>query len=228
VTPLSKTLRKQLRPIIILVIGILLITLSFVFWFYTVPPFASLTTYTLNRPTTTKTLNTTASLIEYFGHNEQKAPTPFNESRPMDYLINTTLRLAVTYGGPVEITVHVGDKIVFNVQTNATMTEIRCNTTRYLSYIQNGTLPPAGIFPNITSTISASLFDAFSGGPSPYLLVKNLNTNSSTSVSYSFSYTGIRRNSSGIPLVMFIIGVIIVIIEGIVLLRALIKRLRGR
>ncbi|MGQ9565643.1 MAG: hypothetical protein ACUVT5_03745 [Candidatus Bathyarchaeales archaeon] len=224
---MSKTV-KQLRPIIILIIGILLITLSFVFWFYTVPPFATLTTYTLNRPSTTKNLNTTASLIEYFGHNEQKAPTPFNESRPMDYLINTTLRVTVTYGGPVEITVYIGDKIVFNVQTNTTMTEIRCNTTRYLSYIQNGIPPPAGIFPNITSTISASWLDAFSGGPVPYMLVKNLNATSSASVSYSFSYTGIRRSSSGIPLFMFIIGVIIIIIEGLVLLRAAIKRLRER
>ncbi|MEM2102810.1 MAG: hypothetical protein QXM22_04785 [Candidatus Bathyarchaeia archaeon] len=225
---MSKTLRKQLRPIIILIIGILLITLSFVFWLYIVPPFCTLTTYTLNRPTTTKTLNTTASLIEYFGHNEQKAPTPFNESRPMDYLINTTLRLTVTYGGPVEVTVYVGDKIVFNVQTNKTMTEIRCNTTRYQSYIQNGTLPPAGIFPNITSTISVSWLDAFSGGPAPYMLVKNLNTTSSASVAYNFSYIGIRRSSSGIPLFMFIIGVIIVIIEGLVLLKAFIKRLRER
>jgi len=228
VTPLKQKGRELLRPIILLLIGILLIALSFVFWFYAVPPISGLATYSLSRPTTKDpyNINATASLIEYFGHNEALNPAPFNQTRPVDYFFNTTLNLRVTKDGPVNVTVYVGNQAVFNVVTNTTMKEITCNTTRYNMY--NSTNRPAGMFPNILSNVSLSLFDAFTGGPSPYMLVKNLNPANVTGVTYSFSYNGVHRSSSGITLFMFIIGVVIVVIEGIALLRIFIKRIRER
>jgi hypothetical protein len=60
------------------------------------------------------------------------------------------------------------------------------------------------------------------------MIVKNLNPANITIVSYRFYYEGTLRSSGGITLFMFIIGIIIIIIEGIVLIRTLIRRVRER
>jgi hypothetical protein len=82
--------------------------------------------------------------------------------------------------------------------------------------------------PDIVSPISVSLSDAFTGGTTPYMVIQNLNKTSVASVSYKYNYTAMFRNSDGLPLVIFIVGVIIVVVEGVALLRFVIRRVRER
>jgi uncharacterized membrane protein len=220
---LKKQGRKLIRNLITLIIGIILIIASFAFWQYTVSPICSVDTYHFNRPLNTTDCLPSGSFIEYFGYIIVGQFTYFNRSRPIDYSINTNLTVEAAQGGPIEITVYAGNQIIFQTRTNETVRKIRCS-----SKIYNASNPQPGVFPNITSPVPASWSDAFTGGITSYMLVKNLNSTVSTKVSYKFSYKGMYRSSNGITLLMLAIGVILIIIEGVVFLRILIRRVRKR
>jgi hypothetical protein len=129
--------------------------------------------------------------------------------------------------GPINVTVYIRDNPIFKATTNATDRTIWCNTTLWR---ENNQTSPAGtiMFSNIASPISASWMDTFTGGTTPYMVIQNLNTTSATKVSYIYNYTAMFRNSDGLPLVIFIVGVIIVVVEGVAMLRFLRRRARER
>jgi hypothetical protein len=144
----------------------------------------------------------------------------------VDYSFNLSIRIGANAGQPINVTVYVRGKPVFTAKTNATVGTIYCNTTQQE---KNQTAPKGvSMFPNIASPISVSLTDAFTGGTTPYMIIQNLNTTKSTSVSYLYNYTARFRSSDGLPIAMFIVGVIIAVIEGIGLLRFAIARVRER
>lgn len=168
------------------------------------------------------------SLLFYFGSIEFMQQPRYNTSRAIDHSFSLGLKVQAK-AGPIDLTVYVRDTPIFNQQTNQTVRTIICNNTEYRKY--NSTFhPPAGtiVFGNINGTIPVSLLDAFSGGTTPYMIVKNLNVTSSTSLVFGYSFNASYRNSNGIPLILFIVGVVLAVVEGVVLLRYGIKRIRQR
>lgn len=226
---MARTKRSMLRPSIIFLIGIILIALSLTFWYFMVSPVVSLDTYGIQGQSVSKTISNASSSIYYFGGIRSGEQDTYNRSRPVDYSLNLSIKIDAKTG-PINVTVYVRDNPIFKATTNATDRTIWCNATQRLIYATNNQTPPAGtiMFSDIVSPISVSLMDTFTGGTTPYMVIQNLNTTSATNVSYIYNYTAMFRNSDGLPLVIFVIGVIIVVAEGVVLLRFLIRRVRER
>ena len=216
----------MLRPAVIFLIGIILIALSLTFWYSIVSPVVSLDTYSISGQSVSATISNASSSIYYFGSIIFNSATISNKSRPVDYSLNLSIAINAKTG-PISVTVYVRNNPIFKATTNATDRIISCNTTLWR---KNNQTASAGtiLFPNIASPISVSLIDAFTGGTTPYMVIQNLNTTSATNVSYVYNYTAMFRNSDGLPLVIFIIGVIIVVVEGVTLVRFLIRRVRAR
>jgi hypothetical protein len=222
---LAGTRKSALRPAVIFLIGIILIALSFTLWYYIVPPVVGLSTYSIAPPSASKTIDNASSLTLYFGYLYVSPADVYNRSRPVDYSFNLSMRISANVGQLIDVTVYVRGKPLFNAKTSATVETIYCNTTQLE---ENQTAPKGvSVFPNVESPISVSLTDAFTGGTTPYMIIQNLNT-TRASVTYSYDYTAKFRNSDGLPLAMFIVGVIIAVIEGIGLLRFAIARVRER
>lgn len=223
---MARTRKSALRPAVIFLIGIILIALSFTLWYYIVPPVVSLNTFSIAPPSGSKTIANASSLVLHFGYIYVSPANQYNKSRPVDYSFNLSIIVGASAGQSINVTVYMRGKPVFNAKTNATIRTIDCNTT-----LQEKTqAAPKGVsmFPNIASPISVSLTDAFTGGTTPYMIIQNLNATNAASVSYFYNYTARFRNSDGLPIAMFIVGVIIAIIEGISLLRFAIVRVRER
>lgn len=222
---MARTRKSALRPVVIFLIGVILIALSFALWYYTVPPVTGLSTNSIAPPAASKTIANGSSLIYYFGYVYFNSANIYNKSRPIDDSFNLSLQV-VANTGPISVTVYVRGNAVFSAKTNATDSTIWCNSTLVAS---NETIPAGTIvYPNIAHPISVSLLDAFTGGTTPYMIIQNLNSTSPTSVSYFYSYTAKFRSSDGLPILIFIVGVIIAVIEGIGLLRLAITRVRER
>jgi len=215
---LAKTRKSALRPIVIFLIGIILIALSFALWYYIVPPVVGLSKYSVHSlGLQTKTLENGSSLVFY--------PTNVNNvSRPADDSFDLAINISAS-GGPIRMTVYLRGNSVFSAETNANDSIIWCN-----SALASGsqTFSRTILYPDVVHSISVSLLDAFTGGTTPSIVIQNLNTTGATSVTYFYLYTATFRNSDGLPIAMFIVGVIIAIIEGISLLRFGITRIRER
>jgi hypothetical protein len=215
----------MLRPAVIFLIGVILIALSFTLWYYTVSPVVGLDTFSVMPPSASKTIANASSLILYFGYVYVSPANVYNRSRPVDSSFNLSINVAAN-PGPISVTVYLRGNPVFSAKTNATDRTIWCNSTFAAS---NKTIPAGTIvYPNIVYPISVSLLDAFTGGTTPYMVIQNLNTTKATSVYYFYNYAAKFRHSDGLPIVMFIVGVIIAVIEGIGLLRFAITRIRER
>jgi hypothetical protein len=225
VTNLNKPGKNTIKNTITLLIGITLITLSFVFWYFTVAPVCSLATYSFNRPQTTGNIGPTNTTLIYLGHLMYMQQPQYNKTRPIDYSFNTSVTVRVTKGGPIQVRVYVGDRMIFDQSTDSALQQITCNSTLYDMY--NDANRPRGVFQNIASSVSASLPDAFTGGTTPYMTIKNLSPTETASVTLSYTYSALYRNSNGTTLMMFIIGVVLVVVEAFVFLRILIKRIRS-
>jgi cytochrome bd-type quinol oxidase subunit 2 len=190
-----------------------------------VPPVVGLNTNSIAPPATSgEKIANGSSLTLYFGYVYFNSANIYNKSRPVDDSFNLSLQV-VADPGPISVTVYLRGSPVFSAQTNATVRTIWCNSTLYAS---NKTTAGTIVYPNIVHSISVSLLDAFTGGTTPYMVIQNLNSTSPTSVSYFYSYTAKFRNSDGLPILLFIVGVIIAVIEGIGLLRFAITRIRER
>lgn len=202
-----------------ILIGIVLIALSFTLWYYTIPPFTSLGRNNVTlvsaaaRKVTFLTSNSTNPFKAYFGS-------------PIDHSFNLSMSISAT-NGPINVTFYVRDKVPPPVQTNSTVRTIIFDSNLYNN--ASAARPPNSlIFQNITAVVPSSLLDAFTGGATPYMIIRNLNATSTNSVSFTYSYSTSFRHSDGIPLLLFIVGVIIIIIYGIAFVRRFIKRPRGR
>jgi len=215
----------MLRPAVLFLIGIILIALSLTFWYSIVSPVVSLNKYSISGKSVSKISNASSS-IYYFGSIIFNSATINNKSRPVDYSLNLSIAINAKTG-PISVTVYVRNNPIFKATTNATDRTISCNTTLWRKNNQTASTGTI-LFPNIASPISVSLIDAFTGGTTPYMVIQNLNTTSATNVSYIYNYTAMFRNSDGLPLVIFIIGVIIVVVEGVTLVRFLIRQVRAR
>jgi hypothetical protein len=215
----------MLRPIIIFLIGIILITLSFTFWFFAVSPLVTRSAYSLSESAVSETIANQSNLVLYFGNVTFQQHSVYNKSRPVDYSFDLNLSVNIDVW-PSSVTVYVRDTPIFTAQTNKTIHIIVCDTTKFnnSSYHPTGTL----VFPDVNSAIPISLLDAFSGGTTPYLMVQNLNTTLTAKITYGYTYNAFYRSSNGIPLVLFIIGAIIAVGEGVTLLRYVIRRARQR
>ena len=206
-----------MRPGIIILIGIVIIVLSFTLWYYIIPPFTSLSRNSASLASaaagkiTFLTSNSTSPSTVYFG-------------APIDDSFNLSMTIGVT-NGSVSVTVYVRDKVC-TVQTNSTIQTIVFSSSLYNN--ASASRPPKSIiFPNVTAVVPSSLLDAFTGGATPYMVIRNLNA-SETSVSYTYSYSESFRNSDGIPLLLFVIGAVIIIVYGIVFVRRFIRHPRDR
>lgn len=208
----------------IFLIGIILIALSFTLWYYIVTPVVGLSTYNIEPPSKSKTIANASSLILYFGSVNANPSPLYNRSRPVDNSFTLSINV-VANTGPISVTTYLRGNPVFSAKTNATDNSIWCNSTLAAS-----NKPPARtiVYPNIEHAISVSLLDAFTGGTTPYVVIQNLNSTAPTSVTYSYHYIASFRSSDGLPIAMFIVGVIIAVIEGIILLRFVITRVRER
>jgi hypothetical protein len=191
-----------------------LIALSFALWYYVVPPVVGLSKYSVSS-SASKTIANSSSLVLY-------PVNIFNVSQPADDSFNLAINISANEG-PISLTIYLRGNSVFSAETNATERTIWCNSVLATS---NKTFPGTILKPDVTHSIPVSLLDAFTGGTTPKMVIQNLNTTSATSVSYSYYYTASFRNSDGLPIAMFIVGVIIAIIEGINLLRFAITRIR--
>jgi hypothetical protein len=221
-TILQKTKKSLLRPVVIFLVGILLIFLSFAFWYFIVSPIVSLGTYNFNRGTSSASIDNGSSVTLYIRTLDQEKA---NTSTPTDYSMSMSLVLGAT--GPIEMKVYVRDSPFFSFRTtNATQRNLEFNSTKYGQY--NDTGRPTWLNQSISSSVPVSLIDAFTGGTTPYFVITNLNSTGSVSVTYSYSYSAQFRSSDGITLLFFVVGVIIVVGEGIVLIRRLVGRARGR
>jgi hypothetical protein len=201
-----------------ILIGILLIALSFTLWYYIIPPVTS-----LGRKNASL-VSAAAGKITFLTSNSTNPSTVYFGT-PIDYSFNLSMTIGAT-NGPINVTVYVRDKVC-TVQTNFTIRTIVFDSSLY----SNASLsrPPKSIvFPNVTAVVPLSLPDAFTGGPTPYMVIRNLNGTSATSVSFTYSYSELFRNSDGIPLLLFVIGAAIIIAYGIVFVRRFIKHSRGR
>ena len=211
---MAKTKKSALRPAVIFLIGIILIALSFALWYYVVPPVVGLSKYSVSS-SASKTIANSSSLVLY-------PVNIFNVSRPADDSFNLAINISANEG-PISLTIYLRGNSVFSAETNATDRTIWCNSALATS---NKTFPGTILKPDVTHSIPVSLLDAFTGGTTPKMVIQNLNTTSATSISYSYDYTASFRSSDGLPIAMFIVGVIIAIIEGINLLRFAITRIR--
>ena len=222
---MARTRKSVLRPVVVFLIGVILIALSFMLWYYTVAPVVGLNTYKVSPGVVSqKTIANGSSLVLYFGSIYVNPAPVYNKSRPVDSSFSLSINVKADTG-PIELTVYLRGNPVFSAETNATDRTIWCNNTQAAS---NKTSPGTIVYPNVAHPISVSLLDAFTGGTTPYVVIQNLNSTAPTSVSYLYYYTAIFRNSDGLPLLMFIVGVIIAVIEGIILLRFAIERVRER
>jgi hypothetical protein len=180
-----------------------------------VPPIVGLSNYSVSS-SASKTIANSSSLVLY-------PVNIFNASRPTDDSFDLAINISANKG-PISFTVYLRGNSVFSAETNATDRTIWCNSALATS---NRTIPASTIvYPDVVHSVPVSLLDAFTGGTTPSMVIQNLNTTSATSVSYSYHYTASFRNSDGLPIAMFIVGVIIAIIEGISLLRFAITRIR--
>jgi hypothetical protein len=144
---------------------------------------------------------------------------------PIDKSFNLSMIIDAT-NGPINVTIYARDTAVFTVQTNFTVRTLIFNSSLYKN--PTASRPPNSlVFPNVTAAVPSSLLDAFTGGTTPYMIIRNLNTTSTTNVSFQYSYSALFRNSNGVPLLLFIVGVVIVIVYGTVFVRRFIKRSRG-
>jgi hypothetical protein len=141
--------------------------------------------------------------------------------------MNLSLVLGTT--GPINVTVYVRDAVVKSFISNATKHNLEFNSTKYTLLANNQTTLPPWLQQDIYSSIPVSLSDAFTGGTTPYMIVRNLNnTKNTVRVTYFYTYNAkFRDSNSNSPILMFIAGVIIAIVYGIVLVRRLIRRTRG-
>jgi len=201
-----------------ILIGILLIALSFTLWYYVIPPFTSLGRNDVTlvsagaRKITFLTSNSTDPSTAYFGS-------------PIDNSFNLSMKIDTT-NGPINVTIYVRNKVL-TVQTNFTIKTIIFDSSLYNN--ASVSRPPNSlVFPNVTAMVPSSLLDAFTGGATPYMIIRNLNATSTNSVSFTYSYSTSFRHSDGIPLLLFIVGVVIIIIYGIAFVRRFIKRPSGR
>lgn len=222
---LEKRRKGILLPVVLFLIGIVLIALSFTFWYSMVSPIVSQNVYSLSENGVSKSISNRSDLLLYFGSVTFKTAPVVNRSRTVDSSFNLSLRIAANTG-PISLTIYVRNTPIFNAQTNATVRTIDCNTTRYnnSSYHPTGTL----VRPNVYSTVPISLLDAFTGGTTPYMIIENLNSTKPTGITYGYSYNALYRSSNGVPLILFIVGMIIAVVEGITLLRRGIRRVRQR
>jgi len=207
---------------VIFLIGIILIAISFVFWYFTIAPISTVDTYAIKGPKDSKEITNGSSLILSFGSIFFQQSDQKNKSRPVDISLNMEIKVE-TSAEPTNVTIYVRDTPIFTALAY-TATPLICNSTVY-----NSSNPVANVFPNITSTIPVSMLDAFTGGTTPYMIIRNLNTTTpKTTVTYQYLYGAQYRNGHFIPLLLFIIGAIITVFEGIGLLRYAIKRVRQR
>jgi hypothetical protein len=206
---------------IIFLIGIILIALSFVFWYFTISPVCTVDTFAIKSTKETKTITNGSSLILYFGSLFFQESTHLNESRPVDISLNMEIKVE-TSNEPVNVAIYVRDTPIFTALPSATAPLV-CNSTVY-----NSSSPVTNVFPNVTSQIPTSLLDAFTGGTTPYMIIKNLNTTTQVNVTYQYLYGAEYRKGQYVPLLLFIIGAIIAVFEGVGLLRYTIKRVRQR
>lgn len=215
----------MLRPIIIFLVGIILIALSFTLWYGAVSPIVTRSAYSLSESAVSKTIANQSDLILYFGNITFQQHSVYNKSRPIDYSFNLNLSVNID-AWPSDVTVYVRDTPIFTAQTNKTTHIIVCDTTKFNnnSYRPTGTL----VSPNVDGTVPVSFLDAFSGGTTPYLIVKNLNATQTAKITYGYAYKAFYRSSSGVPLILFVIGAIITVGEGVTLLRYAIRRTRQR
>ncbi|HVP40887.1 MAG TPA: hypothetical protein VMS95_02930 [Candidatus Krumholzibacteriaceae bacterium] len=216
---MQKTKKNLLRPGIMILIGIILIALSFTLWYYAIPPFTGISRNDI-------TLASAASPKITFLTSNSTNPATVYFGSPIDKSFNLSMRISAT-NGPINVTIYARDTAVRTVQTNFTIRTIIFNSTLY----NNASISrPANslVVPSVNATIPSSLLDAFTGGTTPYMIIRNLNTNSTTSVSFQYSYSALFRNSNGIPMLLFIVGVIIVVVYGIAFIRRFMKRSRGR
>jgi len=130
--------------------------------------------------------------------------------------------------GLINMTVYVRNGGVESLVANTTKHILVFNSTEYNVFANNGTNPmPSWLHQNIYYSIPVSFVDAFTGGTTPYLEIQPLGTTQSTTVTYSYAYHARFRSSDGIPLLVFIAGVIITIVYGVVLVRRIIGHNRG-
>jgi hypothetical protein len=229
---LQRPKKGLLRPGIMILIGIILIALSFTLWYYIIPPVTYLGRYDLKVASAASskiaflTSNSTTPSTVYFGGLVYENKPRYNQSRPIDNSFNLSMRIDAT-NGPINVTIYTRNTAVFTVQTNFTVRTLVFDSNLYNN--ASATRPPNSlVFPNVTAAVSSSLLDSFIGGTTPYMIIRNLNSTSTTSVSFQYSYSALFRNSNGIPLLLFIAGVIIIIVYGIAFIRRFIKRSRGR
>lgn len=216
-----------------ILIGIILIALSFTLWYYIIPPITHLSKYDLTLVSaaapkiTFLTSNSTNPSTIYFGSITYQDQPRYNQSRPIDNSFNLSMRIDAT-NGPINVTIYARDAVAFTVQTNFTIRTIVFDSSLYNN--ASASRPSKSlVFPNVTTTVPTLLLDAFTGGTAPYMIIRNLNTTSTTIVSFQYSYSALFRDSSSdIPFLMFMVGAVIVIVYGIVFVRRFIKRSRGR
>ena len=230
---MQSTKKGLLKPGITILVGIILIAFSFVAWYYTISPITSLSKYEYRlQPAaapkiTWLTTNYTNPSIVYFGNIIFNQQPIYNRSRPIDNSFNLFLRVYEITNGPINLTIYVRDTAVFSVQTNLTIQTIIFDSRLYNN--ASASRPPNSlVFPNVTAPVPSSLVDAFTGGTTPYMIIKNLNTTATTTLSYQYSYSALFRDSDGIPFLLFAVGAIIVVAYGIALVRRFIKQSRGR
>ena len=213
--------KSLLRPGIVFIVGLLLIFISFASWYFVVTPIVSLGTYNFNHSTTSTSIYNGSSVTIQIRSIEQQE---VNQSTPTDYSMTMALVLGAT--GPINMKVYIRDSPIFTYTTTNATQQLEFNSTKYNLY--NDTDRPTWLYENISASVPVSLIDAFTGGTTPYFVITNLNNTSSVGVTYSYSYSSQFRSSDGIPFLFFVVGAIIVIVEGIVIVRQLVRRVRRR
>jgi hypothetical protein len=209
-----------------ILIGIILIALSFTLWYYIIPPVTHLSKYDLTLVSaaapkiTFLTSNSTTPSTIYFGSITYQDQPRYNQSRPIDNSFNLSMRIDVT-NGPINVTIYARDAVVFTVQTNFTkeglvysnqwkgsdtavfivQTNFTVRTLIFDSSLYNNasaSRPSKSlVFPNVTTTVPTLLQDAFTGGTAPYMIIRNLNRTATTIVSsFQYSYSALFRDSS--------------------------------
>ena len=202
-----------------ILIGIILIALSFTLWYFIIPPITGLSRDNV-------TLAPAAAPKITFLKSNSTNPSIVHFGSPIDHSFNLSMNIGVT-NGLVNVTIYVLSKAVFTVRTNFTTQTIIFDSSLYNN--KSVSRPAKSlVFPNITATVPSSFLDAFTGGITPYMIIRDLNATSRTSVSFYYSYDALHRDSNGIPLLLFVVGAIIVIVYGIAFVRRFIESSRSR
>jgi hypothetical protein len=218
---LARPRKSILRPIVIFLIGIILIAFAFIFWYFTIAPLCTVDTYAVTGQKETKPITNGSSLILYFGTIFYQETDQKNKSRPVDVSLNMELKVETSVE-PVNVAIYVRDTLIFTALPSPEAPLI-CNSSIY-----NSTSSVTNVFPNVTAAIPVSLLDAFTGGTTPYMIIRNQNANTTASVSYQYLYGSQYRNGRYIPVLFFIIGIIIAVFQGLGLLRYAVRRVRER